>query len=71
MSHNTEVIEVKELSDSQVAYRVRCCGEELTDSWHAVHVDAPDIEQSLQAHKDRVAKLHEAKLRWRANENIR
>jgi hypothetical protein len=65
MAHNTEVVEVVELGDEIVAYRVRCCGEKLTDSWHSASVVAPDLEQSLQSHKDRVAALHEAKLLWR------
>ena len=63
--HKAEVVEVKELSDGQVAYRVRCCREEMTDSWHTSAVDAPNLYAELEAHKVRVATLHEAKIQWR------
>lgn len=65
MAHDTQIVDVKEVNDEQVAYRIRCCGEEATDSWHTVSVHAADHEASLEAAKQRVQKTHEAKVQWR------
>lgn len=64
MKHDPGVVEVKEINDEQVAYRIRCCGEASTDSWHtmSVHEDHADL---LNAAKARVQKTHEAKMQWR------
>ena len=70
MAHTTKIIEVKELSDEQVSYCVECCGDPVTRSWHTVSVLAADADASLQAHKDRVAALHEAKLQWRQRNGL-
>lgn len=67
--HDTAIVEVKEVSDEQVAYRIRCCGEAMTDSWHTVSVHATDHDASLEAAKQRVQKTHEAKLQWRKKRN--
>jgi len=64
MSHKAEVIEVKELTDEDVAYKVRCCGDKSTDSWHSAKITA-DHTASLDAHTQRVAELHAAKQQWR------
>jgi hypothetical protein len=71
MAHTTEIVEIKEINDTQVAYRVRCCGEPMTDSWHTAAVDAPNLETELQAHRDRVAALHEAKVQWRKKNPVK
>lgn len=63
--HTTEVVEVKEVSDELVSHRIRCCGEEITDSWHTVSVHAADHDASLEEAKTRVQKTHEAKVAWR------
>lgn len=65
MAHTVEIVDVRELSDEQVSYRIRCCCEEMTDSWHTVSVHATDHEASLEAAKQRVQKTHEAKVQWR------
>lgn len=65
MAHDTQIVEVKEVNDEQVAYKIRCCGEEATDSWHTASVHAADHEASLEAAKQRVQKTHEAKQAWR------
>lgn len=67
MSHEIELLEVKELSDEQVAYRYRCCGEEMTDSWVTVHVTLPeaDHQQAISIHVDGMKTRHEAKVAWR------
>lgn len=67
MSHSVELLEVKELSDDQVAYRYRCCGEEMTDSWVTVHVTLPQEEHdtAVKIHVDGLKSRHEAKVAWR------
>ena len=65
MVHDTKIVEAKELSDGSVSYRVRCCEDPLTDSWHTVSVHATDLDESLEAHKQNVAATHEAKVQWR------
>lgn len=64
-NHVLTIEEVKEIGPEFVAYRVRCCGEAVTDSWCTVSVMTPDIEAALQDHKNRIATVHEAKLQWR------
>lgn len=64
-NHDTVVVEVKELSDELIAYRIRCCDEPMTDSWHSVSVLSSNLDQSLEDAKQRVAALHEAKVQWR------
>lgn len=64
-NHDAIVVETKEVNDGMVAYRIRCCDEEMTDSWHTVSVIASDLEQSLEDAKQRVAALHDAKVQWR------
>ena len=65
MAHDIQIVEIKEVGDELVAYRIRCCGEDMTDSWHTVSVHALDHEQSLEVAKYRVQKTHEAKVAWR------
>lgn len=70
MAHDTQVVEFKEVNDEQVSYRIRCCGEEATDSWHTVSVHAADHDASLEAAKQRVQKTHDAKQAWRKKMGI-
>lgn len=67
MSHTVELLEVKELSDDQVAYRYRCCGEPMTDSWVTVHVTLPQEEHdaAVKTHVDNLKARHDAKQAWR------
>jgi len=72
MAHTIHVVEVKELSDDQVSYKTRCCGEVKTDSCCTIHVSVPEAEHdaTLQAHKDRQATIHEHKVNWRKKVNL-
>lgn len=67
MSHDIQLLEVKELSDEQVAYKYRCCGEPMTDSWVTVHVTLPQAEHdnAVQTHINGMKDRHEAKQAWR------
>lgn len=72
MSHTAEIVEVKELNDEQVGYRIRCCADDISDSWHSISVLCPTAEdprthqQQLEECKARVSVKHEAKIQWRA-----
>jgi hypothetical protein len=74
MTHTPEVLETKEINDEQVAYRIRCCGDVTTDSWHTISVLCPTTEdprtheQQLEERKADVATKHEAKITWRAKQ---
>lgn len=63
MAHETEVVAYKKLSDGQFSVCVRCCGDEIHDSWHTVDatimLDPVKYSASLDAHRDRVATNHE------------
>jgi hypothetical protein len=72
MIHVTEIVEAIELSDEQVSYLIRCCGDPTTDSRHIVSVmwtptaeDPRTLQQILAAKKTEAAARHEAKLAWR------
>lgn len=64
MAHRTEIMEHKQIADGLFAIRVRCCGEEITDSWHtmapAVINDPVQLAASVQWKHERVAELHQA-----------
>lgn len=62
--HTSSVVETKELSDELVAYRVRCCDDPTTDSWHTASV-LIDHSESLKAHCQQVEARHERKRLWR------
>lgn len=36
MTHKAQAIEHKQISDSGISVRVRCCGDASTDSWHTI-----------------------------------
>ncbi len=65
MSHEVTVVEVKELSDELVSYRLRCCDDPLSDSWHTVSVEIDDHAPSLAERKAEIAARHERKHAWR------
>lgn len=63
--HNVQIVEVKELSDELVSYRLRCCEDELSDSWHTMSVHIDDHSASLEERKQEIAARHERKHAWR------
>jgi hypothetical protein len=65
MAHTPEIIETKEVNDMFVAYKIRCCGEEMHTSVHTVSVLIPDHTEAIEAAKKSVSDLHEAKVQWR------
>lgn len=74
--HNVAVVEKKKISDGSISVRLRCCGDDLTDSWHTlqltheahnpdedggVHACTPEEVQAwLDGRKAWVVKLHAA-----------
>jgi len=63
MSHQTEVVGYKKLSNGQVSVCIRCCGQESTDSWHSMLVavagDPAKRQASIDEARTRVAEEHE------------
>lgn len=57
VEHRAEIIEVRQVSDSAIAILARCCGDEMTDSWHTLY-DLENLEQHLAEHPQRVAERH-------------
>jgi len=61
--HATEIVEVKKLSNGQVAAKIRCCGDASTDHWHTMAVQvASDLDSrkaSLDPIRQFVAEQHE------------
>ena len=45
MAHKAEVIEVRQVSDQHLAILARCCGDEMTDSWHTLS-DLENLEKA-------------------------
>jgi hypothetical protein len=66
--HTVKVIDEKEVADDQVAYCAQCCDDPSTDSWYtgAVSVGMETIAANVGEHQQRVARIHDAKLAWRA-----
>jgi hypothetical protein len=63
MPHSTEIVEVKKLSNGQVAAKIRCCGDASTDHWHTMAVqvasDPETRKASLDPQRQFVAEQHE------------
>jgi hypothetical protein len=59
MSHRTEIIRTKQLSDESLAVTIRCCGNPQTDCVLTLYNVGNTSEQKLEAdidrHHDRVA----------------
>jgi hypothetical protein len=59
MSHTTQVVETKQVSDEAITVRIRCCGNEKTDSvltiYNVVNLTQAQIEAQVDKHHDRVA----------------
>jgi hypothetical protein len=64
MSHSTEIVEVKKLSNGQISALIRCCGNASTDHWVTMAVEvAADSEERkayLESERQKVADQHEA-----------
>lgn len=54
MPHATEIVEVKKLSNGQVAAKIRCCGDASTDHWHTMAVQVASDPDSRKASIDPV-----------------
>jgi len=71
MTHTTELIDVKHVADELLAVKVRCCGDEKTDSWHTMHAtvytDESKLQESLQHAHTRVAETHKAHIAAQAH----
>jgi hypothetical protein len=62
MSHNTEILEVSHVTDTQIAVKIRCCGDDSTASCHTIevstdHTDA-QIQEWLDGRHAHVQELH-------------
>jgi hypothetical protein len=64
-NHEVKIVEIKELSDELVSYRLRCCDDQLSDSWHTVSVAIANHDASLAERKQDIAARHERKHAWR------
>ena len=62
MTHTTEIVAYKKLSNGQYSYCIRCCGNASTDSWHTMDAatDPTSRAASISAARVRVATEHEA-----------
>lgn len=62
MSHTTEIVEYRKLSDSEFAVCIACCGEHL--HWHTMHasvvVDPEKKDASILQARELAATNHEA-----------
>jgi hypothetical protein len=68
MKHTVENVETKEISDTMVSVRFRCCGDESTDSWCtvALALSSDETRETMLHHKTKMATAHEDKLKLRA-----
>jgi hypothetical protein len=62
--HKVQLIEKKPLSNGQLAYKLRCCNNESTDSWHTLTVTpgmtAEDISAEVEEKKQLCSQQHSA-----------
>ena len=52
MDHTTEVVETKQVADSMIAVKIRCCGDASTDSWHSLETSSQQTDEERQAWLD-------------------
>lgn len=69
MAHTAKIVEVKELTDELVSYRVRCCDDPQTDSWHTASIMV-DHSEGLRTHCQQVQARHERKMEWRKSQQV-
>jgi len=48
-THTAAIQEAKQLSDGQVAVRIRCCGDATTDSWHTITLTGGTPQAEIEA----------------------
>lgn len=62
MTHLTEIVGYKKLSDEQFSVLIRCCGNASTDHWHTMTfvADQSQREINLNLERDKVAARHQA-----------
>ncbi len=63
MAHVSKVVEFREVNDENIAYRLRCCDDPMTDSWHTIAVTVDDTEHDtfLATKLEEIAAKHAAK----------
>lgn len=63
MSHVTEIVEEKQISDEMIAVKIQCCGNPKTASVMTIanaHKLSPEeIDKMIDEHHDRVREKHE------------
>lgn len=51
--HNVAVFEKKKIADGSILVRLRCCGDETSDSWHTLQLTHeahnPDVHGGVRA----------------------
>lgn len=52
MEHKTQAVNIEHITDTQIAVKIRCCGDESTDSVHTIEVSGELTEADLQAWLD-------------------
>jgi hypothetical protein len=70
MNHKAKIVNVAEVADGIVAVRVRCCGDESTDSVlsvHELHRTEKEFDADVAAHCARVEKMHADRARAKAH----
>lgn len=67
MEHNTEVVKVEHISDTQIAVTLRCCADDSTASVHTIEVsgeqDDANLQEWLNGRHAHVQGLHEKRER--------
>lgn len=67
MTHSSEIVAYKKLSNGQFSFCVRCCDNPSTDSWHTVSGDIMATpkkrKESISGAMMKVAKEHEAAIK--------
>ena len=70
MSHTTELVGYKKLSNGQFAVCIRCCGNPASDSWHAMAASVMAVKKqrdaSIKKQRVRVSEEHENSLKAEA-----
>jgi hypothetical protein len=69
MKHKTETIEITHVTDTQLAVKIRCCGDDSTASVHTLEVGTDTDEQIkewLDGRHAHVQGLHEKRERTKA-----
>jgi hypothetical protein len=81
MDHNPIVVDVKQVNNEQVAYRIVCCGAACgdactpsnhvcEDSWHTMHVAEPDHDAKIKFLMKEIASRHEQITKWRKEHGL-